>query len=413
MKVIINKAARVVAAFLPLGLTAACGSGTAAPPPFEVVTEDSSDQPLRGSSELQQAHFIDGDAVFGRPFRPTDGIGPLYIRTACEACHDKAGRGPGVVEKIALVELDGHTPLADQSPLEYGHTLRPYTAGGASTPIRAPATSTVGMLLTSRRVGPSVLGRGYIEAIADAEIERVEAEQAARSDGVHGRINRVRYHSAANPDTSFHRHQLDDTGLIGRFGLKARVAAIDDFTADAFQGDMGITSPLRPSEPANPDHLADDARPGLDLDIDEVNLVAGYVRLLEIPRRAPEAEPGRAPFVAAGCAVCHVPSLKTRADYPIAQLAGIDAPVFTDLLLHDFGPNFADGMTDENAKSSEWRTAPLIGMRFQRSYLHDGRAKTVEEAITLHEGQAAASVTAFHALSEADRTALITFVSSL
>src|SRR3954467_4340971 len=107
----------------------------------------------------------------------------------------------------------------------------------------------------------------------------------------------VVYASEANPDTRFHTHQKGDI-VIGRFGLKARVPTLDDFAADAFQGDMGITSPLRPDEFKNPDGLSDDAKPGIDVGFDSVNLRALYIRLLEIPTR-PSDELGAALFEAA------------------------------------------------------------------------------------------------------------------
>ncbi|MFO0722453.1 MAG: di-heme oxidoredictase family protein [Myxococcota bacterium] len=407
MKIIFNK---LLGLALP-GLVA-CGGDVR---PLEVVREDALDRPLAHSSAAERARFAEGDTGFGRLFREADGLGPLYIRSSCEACHDKGSKGPGLVEKVALVDADGRTPARDQSALRFGHTLRPYTAAGASAPIAAPSTSTQGLVLLTRRVGPSVLGRGYLEAIDDAEIERGMAEQATRSDGVHGRINRVVFHSEANPDTRFHQHQRGQANLIGRFGLKARIRSLDDFTADAFQGDMGMTSPLRPEEPPNPDAQTDDAHPGLDLTADDVNRVADYLRLLEIPARDAEAEAGRAAFLAADCGVCHAPSLRTRPDYPISALAGIEAPVFTDLLLHEMGEAFADGLADESARSSEWRTAPLIGLRFQKTFLHDGRATSIEAAILAHDSpgsEAAASVQKYRNLSPADQALLIRFVST-
>ena len=90
---------------------------------------------------------------------------------------------------------------------------------------------------------------------------------------------------------------------------------------------------------------------------------------------------GKALFEGALCSVCHVPSMKTRSDYPIAQLAGIDAPIYTDFLLHDLGDALADSMTDGAADPRAWRTAPLIGMRFQKVFLHDGRVNTIDDAI--------------------------------
>jgi CxxC motif-containing protein (DUF1111 family) len=198
--------------------------------------------------------------------------------------------------------------------------------------------------------------------------------------------------------------------------LKARIATIDEFTADALQGDMGITSPLRPTEIPNPDGLTDDLKPGIDVTAESVNRRAMYVRLTAIPTRSGSREAGRAVFERTGCAACHVPSLKTSSDYPIRLLADIDAPVFTDMLLHDMGDDLADGVVEGEAGPRDWRTAPLIGLRFDKSYLHDGRAHTLEEAVLLHDGagsEAAASVASFRTLSPADHDALLAFVGSL
>ncbi|WP_437760139.1 di-heme oxidoredictase family protein [Sorangium sp. So ce1389] len=380
---------------------------------IQLIGDDLSDIPLHGSSKEQVARFKDGDALFDFVFRERDGLGPLYIRASCAGCHEGAARGPGAVQKMVLVEADGLTPAVDQAGLPYGHTMRPYGVAGATT-LSLPGTDVT--IKLSQRLGPPVFGRGYMEAVDDAEIERVAAEQAARGDAIRGRINRVVFHSKKNGDETFHTFAEGDENLIGRFGFKARVATLDDFTADAYQGDMGITSPLRPHELPNPDGLTDDAKPGEDVVLDTVNAVADYMRLLEIPRRAPADARGEALFEEADCAVCHVPSLRTRADYPIEQLADIDAPVYTDFLLHDLGPDLADGLADESASSVSWRTAPLIGMRHSTAYLHDGRARTIEQAILLHDGEgseAAASVAAFRALSREDRQALIDFVRSL
>jgi CxxC motif-containing protein (DUF1111 family) len=257
-----------------------------------------------------------------------------------------------------------------------------------------------------------VLGRGYLEAVDDAEILRVEAEQAARSDGIHGVAARTTFTSVPNPDTSFSAYKEGDP-VIGRFGLKARIATIDDFTADAYQGDMGMTTPMRPVELANPDGLLDDQRPGVDLDLAHVDRVAFYIRRIAIPRRVGLTAQGAALFEQTACAVCHVPTLKTRASYPIAKLAGIDAPIYTDLLLHDMGDALADGLTDGGATSQQWRTAPLIGMRFTRSYLHDGRAHSVAEAVTAHDGEAHGAAVAFQALTPDDQRILIEFIEAL
>jgi CxxC motif-containing protein (DUF1111 family) len=377
-----------------------------------IINEDASGLPFSGMSKDEMSRFNRGDNLFDHNYFDAEGLGPVFIRGSCGKCHEKDGRGPGSVRKMVMVGSDG-APLADQSELNYGHTIRPQTSGDAARGIEPP-DDTTGMLITVR-TPPAVFGRGYLEAVKDEEIQRVEAEQATRDDGVSGRINWVTYASQPNPDSTFDAHQPGDT-LIGRFGLKARIGTLDDFAADAFQGDMGITSDLRPDELPNPDSVDDD-KPGVDISADVVNSIADYMRVLRIPaRKNSDDEAGAKLFEQTQCSVCHVPTLHTREDYPIAKIADVDAPIYTDLLLHDMGPDYADGLQDYNATSSEWRTPPLMGLRFFQYYLHDGRAHSVEEAIVLHGGEgseAKASVDLFRALDDDRRAALVKFVSGL
>jgi CxxC motif-containing protein (DUF1111 family) len=397
---------------------AGCGADDRGSSPTPQVTADIFDAPVRGISRALTERFNDGDIAFDTPLRAADGLGPLYTRSSCDACHADALRGPGAVQKMSFVEADGVTPKGDQSALLWGHTVHPLGFPTSATPILPPQDPAIKISL---RAGPPVLGRGYMEAVADAEIERIAAEQAAAGGAARGRVNHVRYASEIG-DPGYNPHQKGDL-VIGRFGLKARIATLDEFTADAFQGDMGITTPYRPTEFANPDGLTDDAKPGVDVGFESVDVRAMYLRLLSIPaRRVSEAGGvGQRLFADNGCATCHVPSLRTRADYPIAQLADIDAAVYTDFLLHDMGSELADGLpeaadVDGEAGSFDWRTSPLIGLRFNRNFLHDGRAESIEHAILLHRGpgsEANESVDHFEALSDADRTRLLDFVESL
>ena len=378
----------------------------------ETFQPDSFDVPIDGIDAAQEKVFLEGDNLFDLVLHEADGLGPLYTRAACGACHETGVRGPGSVQKMVVVEADGVTTAADQSKLPFGHTVHPLTAAGATTPILPPDDPSVKVTL---RVGPPILGRGYLEAIDDASILAREAEQSLRSDLIHGRVNHVVYSSEPNPDPTFNAHKKGDM-VIGRFGTKARIATLDEFTADALQGDMGVTSPLRPDEILNPDGLTDDLKQGVDVTADSVNKRAMYVRLTAIPGRKGLTDAGQALFAQAKCDVCHAPSMKTSADYPIAVLAGIDAPVYTDMLLHDMGDALADGMIDGEAQSRDWRTAPLLGLRFNKTFLHDGRAHTVEEAISLHAGEgseAAESVAIYKGLSAGDHDALLAFVSAL
>jgi len=384
------------------------GSDPSSPPED---TTDPFDVPISSATKAQVGQFLKGDAFFDVTLRETDGLGPLFIRMACSSCHSEASKGPGLVQKMVVVDPDG-LPSSDQSKLPFGHTVRPMLAAGATIAILPPSDPSV---RTTTRVGPSVLGRGYLEAVDDREIERLAEEQANRTDSIGGRINRVVYASETNPDTTFGAHVRGEL-LIGRFGLKARIATLDDFTGDALQGDMGITNPLRPEELPNPEKLTDDGKPGVDVDADFLNDIANYLRLIAIPARRGLSERGRALFEQAECSVCHVPSMRTRADYPIEQLRAIDAPIYSDLLLHDMGRELADGITDGDANWREWKTPPLIGLRFMRTFLHDGRASSIEEAIDLHGGsgsEAGGSLRRFQELSDDDRRELVDFVGRL
>ena len=374
---------------------------------------DPLDEPIQGLDGLWRERFVSGHTLFHEVYVDATGLGPVYIRADCASCHAGDGRSLGTIGKMAILGADG-LPLRMPAALPYGATVRPLRTSGATLGIEPPMG--VDGLFVANRVPPGLVGRGYLEAIADSELERVEAAQAALGGIVSGRANRVAYASLESADLAFHAHLAGDP-VLGRFGVKARSATIDDFVADAFQSDLGLTSALRTEELPNPDGLVDDDVPGIDVDRERVSRVADYLRLLAIPPRTHTAGTrGEALFRELGCESCHVPSLHTRADYPIAQLANIEAPIYSDLLLHEMGGALSDGQLDGDASASEFRTSPLIGLRFFRRFLHDGRAPSVDDAIRFHgvEGsEAAGTATAFEALAPADRDELVRFVTAL
>lgn len=363
-------------------------------PPLQVVGSDPFGVALAGLTTAERDQFDRGDRAFEHAYRASEGLGPVYIRSACGSCHAHDGRGPGTVERWVAVATDGITMAPDQSALPFGIVMRPQFASRATMGITRPARTDG--LRQSVRFGPAVVGRGWMEAIADQEIV-AQAELQAREGVVSGRVNRL----------------MD--GRIGRFGHKARVATLDDFAADAFQGDMGLTSPTRPTEVANPDRLADDDRPGVDLTAETIRDVGFYVRVLSTPERRGLPTNGARLFEATGCARCHTPSMATD-PASFRLFAGRRAEVFSDMLLHDMGTWLADGVVESTANEREWRTAPLIGLRFQDTFLHDGRADTVEHAIQGHRGEGSEanfSVDLFDRLSPADRQTLLTYVQGL
>ncbi|MFO0561959.1 MAG: di-heme oxidoredictase family protein [Polyangiales bacterium] len=343
----------------------------------------------------QRAQFDEGDALFERPFRASEGLGPVYIRASCAACHAGDGRGPGSVQRLAALDSNGD-PLRDaMALLPFGSVVRPEFVAPATRGVIAPEDPRV---FRSLRVGPAVFGRGWIEAVQESEVERLAMEQRAAGGAVHGRVARL----------------MD--GRLGRFGVKSRVATLREFAADAFRGDMGLTSSLFATEVPNPDGLTDDAHPGIDLTDAQIDAVGFYVSAIAMPARMIPDPSASALFERAQCASCHAPSLATRADYPLAAIAGQRAEIYSDLLLHDMGKSLADGIAEAGAGPRDWRTAPLIGMRFSRTFLHDGRASTVDEAIRAHAGEGSEandSVRAYEALSQSERDRLVAFVRGL
>lgn len=357
------------------------------------VKVDRPDLPIAAASDLELASFKDGDALFEATIRESDGLGPLYIRDSCAACHRNDGRGPGFVRKLISRRPVGAAARASLFP--FGTTERPFVAAGARQPVLAVANETVSFV---RRLPPAVFGRGYIEAISSQEIERIAKAASARVGTARGRPNRLQ------------------DGSIGRFGVKARLATLDEFTADALNGDMGITTPLRRTEQLGPEGLSDDEKPGLDFPAERVQRISEYVRLLDIPRRAAQSAEGAELFAMAGCATCHVVSLHTDLRFPVRALADVEAPIYSDLLLHDMGEALSDGQYEGDALPREFRTAPLIGLRYLPNLLHDGRARNVAEAIDAHgaeDSEAHDSFVLYRALKPSARDVLLKFVDSL
>ena len=381
------------AAWLASAALAGCASSNAEVSARPGSRVDRPGLPLIRASDAELRSFREGDALFEATVRESDGLGPLYVRDSCAACHQSDGRGPGFVTKLVPNALFAKSELAELLP--FGSTERPFMAAGAKQALRVVASD---KLHTVRRSPPGVFGRGYLEAIREQELERVSIVAAARTGTVRGRPNRL------------------SDGKIGRFGVKARLATLEHFTADALNGDMGITTPFQPNEPAGPEGLTDDAKPGIDFDASRVEQLSDYVRLLEIPARKSADALAQDLFEGVGCADCHVPSLRTEPNFRVVALSDIDAPVYSDLLLHDMGEALSDGQYEADARPREFRTAPLIGLRFLSSFLHDGRARDVAEAIGAHGApgsEARESFESYQELSGSDRARLVRFVETL
>lgn len=235
------------------------------------------------------------------------------------------------------------------------------------------------------RSTPPIFGFGLLDAIPDATILAHEHRSGGRA------------------------HRLED-GRVGRFGRKAQVAGLLEFNAGAFHELFPNGQPLPPGT----DLVTDP-----ELLLSNLLLANDFVRFLAPPPpKQPESRHeahairrGHGLFHKIGCSTCHMPSMRTGPN-PIAALDRKIVHLYSDLLLHDMGPDLADiGLGD--ARPGEFRTAPLMGLRFLSRFLHDGRATTVLGAVQLHGGQAADARAAFESLSPEDREALLTFLGSL
>lgn len=270
--------------------------------------------------------------------------------------------------------------------------------------------------LTSLRVAPSIQGMGLLELISQQDINNLADENDQNGDGISGRINHV---------WDVEKQQT----VPGRFGLKANKATLAMQVAGAFNGDVGITTSLFPNQPCSEQQVACKNMPtgndqdGVELPDDLLNLVVNFNRnLAPVARRQAEDTKtlqGRTLFYQSGCAQCHNPSFVTAKSDQNPHLGEQTIWPYTDLLLHDMGPELADNRPDFEASGSEWRTAPLwgIGVAAQvngsKALLHDGRAQTVEEAILWHGGEASGAKAAFTGLAKSERSALLQFVQSL
>ena len=374
------------------------------------------DGPLPGLTTDELAAFIRGDEAFGRHFSPGEGLGPIFNNVSCAACHSGDGRGH---LRNAFVRF---SQGGDLVPHLGGPQLQDRAIPGAS-----PETLPAGVQ-TSVRLPPPVFGVGLIEAIPEATILGLADPDDANGDGVSGRANFVVPGDFVPADEIGGFVPIDSGGgepRLGRFGRKAQVSSLLLQVAKAYHEDMGITNDFLPVENKNPrsskaneaaDQVADPELPAAEL-----HAVLAYIRMLAPPapgEMTPRREEGGEIFSEIGCSSCHVPELHTGPS-TITAIANQPVRLYSDLLLHDMGEELADHRPDGDATGREWKTAPLWGLRVMRDFLdgdafllHDGRARTVEEAILLHGGEAARSRSRFEALTSAAREALLDFVES-
>ena len=423
-------------------------------------------QPAPALSERQRDTFARGRATFNRPWVVPGlstgdwGVGPTFVADRCSACHRDGGRGsppagnnrqpvatvvrlslpgtgpnggprphPHYGDQIQNRALQGQTldlmpayePIPAEAEVYFEWEERTVTlADGTEVRLRRPKPTFESLafgelgadVLFSVRNAPPVFGLGLLEAVPEEALLAIAERQ--RALGFDGRPNWV-------------WSDIDQRMVLGRFGWKANQPSLRQQIAAAFLGDMGVTSSLYPRQncpdvqticrkevPGNEPELT-------DVSWDEVEI---FTLSLGVPARrngnAPEVLRGAALFEQLQCSLCHVPTL-TTADYfaRLPQLSRQTIHPYTDLLLHDMGPDLADGRPDFGASGRDWRTPPLWGLGLSRmvngstALLHDGRAGSVIEAILWHGGEAQRARDGFARLSKGEREALLAFLESL
>jgi CxxC motif-containing protein (DUF1111 family) len=401
-------------------------------------------QPFVRGRRVHHTNMLDGshDESDENPtFTELVGLaGPNYVNTSCDSCHTRNGRAPVAALGESLQKWVFKVAAADgtKDPL-LGGVLQPNSAAGGTSAegsvsigewleqdgLRSPKYAFSGPTpaLFSARLAPPLVGMGLLEAIDEQTILGFQDVTDADGDGISGKAQ-----ISIDPVTGDKR--------LGRFGWKAGASSLRHQIAGALNTDMGVMTSVLPKPDCGAQQQDCGNEAGKEMPDEQLNDLIKYVSLLGIRARreldSAEALRGEAVFGELGCASCHKTELTTSKLAPLAELRSQSIQPYTDLLLHDMGPGLADNLGEGEASGAEWRTTPLWGIGlsacvtggvtgdFQKqvcapseSYLHDGRARTLAEAILWHGGEGEKSKAAYVALPAGDKTALIAFLQTL
>lgn len=381
---------------------------------------------------LHHTDFGDGShSEAGNPIysQQVGKLGPKFIARSCVECHINNGRALPAAVGTPLTKwvFKVGSAVSGTAHPTLGHVLQPQSTSGPNEGNVAIAsyTTTSGQYgdgtpyslqqpnytfagttpaFFSARIAPQLVGMGLLEAVSESTIAALADPADANADGISGRMQTI-----LDPETNQPR--------LGRFGAKAGRVRLSHQVAGALNTDMGVTTDIFPQLDGETTN-----RP-VEISATELDLMTRYVALLGVGARRDltnaQALQGEQLFTTAQCVKCHVPTLTTSPYHPLTELRNQTIHPFTDLLLHDLGPGLADNMGEGNATGAEWRTAPLwnigltAGVSGGEAYLHDGRARTLEEAILWHGGEAETAKEAFRTMTAGERAALIKFLKSL
>lgn len=365
------------------------------------------DGPVHGLNGAEQRQFLAGDIAFNDEiFTTENGLGPRFVATSCGSCHAGDGKGHPFTTLTRFGQVDN----SGNQYLDQGGPQLQNRAIPGHTPEQLPAGATF-----SRITPPANTGLGFLEALTDGQLLAHADPLDANGDGISGAPNYIHPPPYFIPQP---HHESNSGKFIGRFGKKASAINLLHQTVNAYNQDIGITSSFNPFDPAS----------GVETDPEiadqTIHDVVFYLQTLKAPvqrhQHQPEVMLGKEVFIEAGCGKCHIESFITPSNSKIPAISNKQFYPYTDLLLHDMGPDLDDGYTEGTASTNEWRTPPLWGLGLSPNsqggtyfLLHDGRARSIEEAIELHGGEAAVSKNNFLQLPSAEKSALIKFLKSL
>jgi CxxC motif-containing protein (DUF1111 family) len=402
-------------------------------------------QPFVRGRRVHHTDMLDGshdESVENETFTELKGLaGPNYVNRSCDSCHKRNGRAMVADVGVPLDKWVFKVAGADggKDPL-IGAVLQPHAVDASAGSegevsiaqwvegadgLRSPmyAFSKGAPALYSARIAPQLVGMGLLEALAESTILAREDVNDADHDGISGKAQ-----ISVDPVTGAKR--------LGRFGWKAGASSLTHQIAGALNTDMGVMTSVLPKPDCGDLQAGCGNEKGPELSDDHLHDLIKYISLLGVRARRdlddPDALHGEELFGTLGCGSCHVSELKTSSVHPFAELRDQVIHPYTDLLLHDMGPGLADKLGEREATGAEWRTTPLWGIGlsacvtggvegvFQKqtctpshNYLHDGRARSIEEAILWHGGEGQASKEGYAALPAADKSALLQFLESL
>ena len=432
----------------------------------EVENKNSFSLSARNLEEHMKINFLVGNALFERIWEDAklskniakDGLGPFFSAKSCESCHISDGRGHlpksasdntvSVVIQISKDSKNSDSKIKNVEDSTYGGQISEFSVEGVVkeadisfnyeyvpsvyedgrvVQLRKPVIKISNLNYGSfddrtnfsARIAQPMIGLGLIENISSTDIIANADEDDVNNDNITGKANMV-WNSVLNEWS------------LGRFGWKASQPTVYQQTADAFFHDMGLSNNLHINSYNCSDKQKDcenaidgssDEFDNFEVSNDQLNLVTFYSSQLGVPIRrnidSADVIAGKKIFYQLNCQSCHVDKFVTKKNGSYANLSNQIIYPYSDFLLHDMGKGLADGVSEYNATGQEWRTPPLWGIGLTKvvseeyGFLHDGRARTLEEAILWHGGEANKIIQEFKKLNKIEVNQLVSFIESL